>query len=170
MKKLLCLFLAALLVCPLFVFPAFAASGDRVVIHLSDDLAGCTQQDYEKFAVITSGNCEFDTAAAPGPVFAADYAGTAYEGELTAGRTYSVYYYFTPGENLNPAECETQFDCDSGVKVISYSAVKMQQSENAPERTDIAVFAQVTVRGSFLQRITGMILDLIAKIKAFQLY
>ncbi len=170
MKKCVCLLLAFILAFSIFTLPAYAAADTGVVIHLSDDLDGLSARDYEKFASFTSGNCSFDLLAPAGPVYFSDCAGTSFDGPLTAGRTYSVYYSLMPDEGLDPQSCELEFDCDSGVKVISYSAVKYSDSETTAERYGLTVFAQVTVRGSFLQRVIGIILDLIAKIKAWQLY
>ncbi len=170
MKKCVCLLFALVFALSFLTLPASAAVSNDVVIHLSDDLDGLTGKDYEKFAEFTSGNCSFDLLAPAGPVYFADYAGTAVDGPLTAGRTYSVYYSFVPDEGLDAQNCELKFDCDSGVEVISFSAVRYAKSETAPERYGLSVFAQITVRGSFFQRVAGFILDLIAKIKAWQLY
>lgn len=176
LKKMISVLLA---LCVLFLclLPAAAAGSNFGVIsvRLNSDIAGLTKDDAEKLIEIRSDNVVYKTGNG-GPVFFADYGGTAEDGALVAGRTYTAYYSLEAADGYTLPDIlndnDVQIECGKGVSVIStqiLSAKIRGEDGNFKEYREVRIFAQVVVDGNIFQRVIGMIHDLILKIKAWSL-
>ncbi len=170
-KKTIGFLLTAVLLAAMFV-PAFAQAADETTtLHLRSDLAGVKPEDYTKFAEIESGVLDFNTVTRTDPVSVADYSGTSLmdTDELKAGREYVVYYDLFPVDGFvlpeTKEELDIRFDCDKGVRVISYNITRGRDNVRA-----VNIMAVVKVDGSLFQRIIGWLYDRYIKARAWSLY
>lgn len=176
MKKMISVLLAVCIVF-LCLLPAAAANDIGVIsVRLNSDIAGLTRKDAEKMIELRSDNVVYRTDN-DGPVFVADYGGTADDGVLAAGRTYYVDYLLVAAdgcalpEKLNDGD--VQIECGKGVSVISTQIVTADirgEDGNFEPFRGLRIYAKVVVDGNVFQRIIGMIHDLILKIRAWSLY
>ena len=178
MKKALSVVLAVCILCGCFMISAFAEDKPMgtVRVRLNSNVAGKTESDYADFIEILSDNAVYRFSGA-GPVSVSDYAGTPENGKLVAGRRYSVSYcldaadgYVLP-DALNDGDIE--IECGKNVTVYAKQIVsanyRTDDGEFVPYR-GLRIVASITVDGNIIQRLFGMIHDLILKIQAWSLY
>ncbi len=175
-KKSVSLILAVCSLCCLLL-PAAADNTGVISVKISSDIAGLTENDAEKLIEIKSPGIIY-SARGDGPVSFSDYAGTSFDGELTAGRVYYIDYMLTAAEGYTLPdkieEGDIDIECGRGVKVISAQIVtaKIREGDTAEftEFRGLKIFAEVTVDSNIFQRIAGFIYDMILKIRAWSLY
>lgn len=175
MKKLLCLSLALILL--LLSLPLCAgaeAPKDSVIsLCLTNDIAGLDYHDYDKIAVILSDNIEYCTIDRFGILQINDYVGDVYLEKLKPGRTYTVSYTFSPVEGFTVPDVltdeELELTCSDGCTVIWCRSAIGTQDDGCPINL-VSLYAEITVKGNFLQMLFGRILDRIAKILAWSPY
>lgn len=173
MKKTICFLLTIVLLFSTLVPVLAADDGETPTtrLHLRSDLAGMKPSNYTKFADIESDVLDFNTVTRTDPVYVSDYSGTALidTEELTAGREYEVDYDLYPVNGFvlpqTKEELDIQFDCDKGVRVITYNITR----GNGDQRM-VHIMAVVIVDGNWFQRIIGWLYDRYIKAKAWSLY
>lgn len=173
MKKTICILLTAvmLLLTAMLVPVSAAAADESIKLHLRSDLAGVTPAEYEKFAEIDSEVADFNTVTRADPVSVSDYAGTPVPDwhQLKAGREYEVHYDLFPEDGYvlpqSKEDLDIQFDCDKGVRVISYAITRGRDDVRA-----INIMAVVVVDGNLFQRVIGWLYDRYLKARAWSLY
>ncbi|MBR5426908.1 MAG: hypothetical protein IK118_01060 [Clostridia bacterium] len=176
-KKIISAVLAlCLLGCSLALPAAAQEPVGKIVLKLSSDVAGRTEEDYQAFITVVSGNVQSCMRHA-GPVYASDYAGTPLQEAFVAGRTYFINYLLeaTDGYVL-PEKID---DCDLEIEYGKNIEVYSRQIVVSHARTDngfvedfrgLRIQARVLVDGNVLQRIIGLFHDIIIKIRAWSLY
>ena len=161
-----------------FMLPAAALEPvGKIRLSLSSDVAGRTEEEYQAFITVVSGNVRCSDHNA-GPVSASDYAGTpVIEEPLVAGRTYFVSYLLeaTDGCALPDRieDCDLEIECGKNIEVFAKQiVVSHAKTENGmvEDFRGLRIQAQVLVDGNVLQRIIGLFHDVILKIRAWSLY
>lgn len=161
-----------------FMLPAAALEPvGKIRLSLSSDVAGRTEEEYQAFITVVSGNVQCSDHNA-GPVSASDYAGTSIiEEPLVAGRTYFVSYLLeaTDGCALPDRieDCDLEIECGKNIEVFAKQiVVSHAKTENGmvEDFRGLRIQARVLVDGNFLQRIIGLFHDIILKIRAWSLY
>ncbi len=172
----------ALTLCIVFLsaVPAAFAEGKEPVgaieLRLNGDIAGLSSKDVDGFLEIKSGNVVYATRG--DTVFIADYAGTAVDTAVRAGRTYFVYYHLTAadGYELPPdkGDVDLTVECGKGVSLLSYDVLSAKYADEdgvfIENYRALMIRAKVVVEGTFLERLVGSIWDLFLKIRAWSLY
>ena len=175
-KAIACLLAFCAVFC--MALPAFAAEPlGRFGVKLNSDVAGLTEEDYDKLFEIKYGNVEYNlNPRSAGPASVSNYVGAGEDGKLVAGRSYTIYYGLVPKEGYELPESaddlELEIECGKGVRVITTQITKGTYREDNGElvtRRAIRIYAVVVVDGNAFQRIIGWFHDLILKIRSWQI-
>lgn len=177
-KKIISVVLALCMLGCCLMLPAAAQEPvGKIRLKLMSDVAGCTEEDYQAFITVVSGNVRCSDHNA-GPVSASDYAGTPIiEEPLVAGRTYYVSYLLEAEDGYALPEAisedDLEIECGKGVTVYAKQiVVSHARTENGfvEDFRGLRIEARVLVDGNVLQRIIGLFHDIILKIRAWSLY
>ncbi len=177
MRKTIAVLLAAIMLFGCLSVTAFAEEPvGQIRVRLKSDVAGATQEDVQRFIELTSGHAVLGFQWNE-PVSVADYAGTPESGKLVAGRTYYVDYVLGAAEGYVLPETLTDenlvIECEKGVTVISRQIVTASVRNETGGFTNykgLRGYAKLVVDGNAIQRMVGILHDLILKIKAWSLY
>lgn len=173
MKKPLSLVLALLLLGCCCGLGAAAAAVGPVRVKLNSDVAGCSAADYTKFMELQSDNVTWSFFSGA-PVSVSDYAGTSTSAALTAGRTYYVTCLLEAASGCAlPAADDVVVTCGSGVTVLAKQIVSTDYRTadgSFAHFTGLQISAKLTVDGNVLQRVVGRLLDIVARLRAWQPY
>ena len=170
---------AALLLCVLFCAPTQAAGLseiESVAVKLRSDLAGATEDEYDRCIELQSDNVVF-TSRGDGPVSVSDYSGDMEQSPLVAGRTYYIDYTLEAADGYelpdNSAPVDVKAECEDGVTVIysrNVSANIRQKDGSFKLYKGLQITARVVVKGNIFERIIGFFYDIYLKIRAWSLY
>lgn len=174
MKKLLAMLMSFLFIVISVPVSAYGANEKtKTVIELKSNIASCTYEDYEKFALIKSDDVVFDESQRSDPVLVTDYAGTPYFDKIKAGRTYYIYYTLYAAEEFEIPdkynEDNIEFICDKGCEVFWYGTT-VGTGKDGEKIKSLSVWTKVKVDGNFLQNLFGKIADIYLKITAWSPY
>ena len=176
LKKGCAVFLALCAVFCLLLPAAAESTIDAIKVTINSDIDGVTENDAEKLFTLQSDNVIYWSKIS-GPLTIADYGGTEVDDELKAGRTYFIHYYMEPAEGFELpdqiSDIDLQIDCGKGVTVINTAIIASHvrlEDGTFDDTRGVSVYARVVVDGNVLQRITGLIHDVVLKIKAWSLY
>ena len=179
MKKWFAFLLTCCLLCGALT-PLCAAQAETNVIslRLNSDIAGCTREDAEKLLEIRSGHVVYYSGAG-GAVAIANAAGGTEGAHMDAGRTYAITYTLAAEEGYalpeTLADGDVLLETGEGVTVLSCGVIELANVNVPPAFTAartrvLRITARVRVDGTVLQRIIGLIRDLLLKLRSWQLY
>ena len=177
MKKKTVAVLLALIAVLCCVQPAAALQQTGVIrVRLNSDIAGLTENNAKKLIELKTDNVVY-RAEHGGPISISDYGGTMEQGTLVAGRTYYFYYMLQAADGYELPDAlndgDVEIECGKGVTVINTSITRGHYRNDDGTFDDVKglmIYAAVVVDGNVVQRIIGVIHDVILKIKAWSLY
>ena len=177
MKKKTIAVLLALIAVLCCVQPAAALQKTGVIrVRLTSDISGLTENNVEKLIELKTDNVV--TRVEHGGAFSiADYGGSPAPGPFVAGRTYYFHYMLQAADGYELPEAlsdgDVEIECGKGVTVINtsitYGHYRLDDGTYDDTR-GLMIHAKVVVDGNAIQRVVGVIYDIILKIRAWSLY
>ena len=176
MKKLISVLLVlSVMLCCLAPLAMAEPECGTIRIRLNSNVAGCTEQDVDKLIELLSPQVTWYNNPS-NPVSIANAAGGAEHAHMEAGREYAITYMLKAADGYElPAELadgDVEFECGEGVTVIYCKIAEMHVpgGDKYARTRAIRIIAKVIPDYTFMQRIIGIIKDIILKIRSWQLY